>query len=120
MVFNNRDGLLRRPLSIALSLDGGGTWPHVRDLEPEADEDAVPIGETGEKWRRYSYPSVVQDPKSGYIHVAYTWRRRSIKHVGWLTEDWVKRGVTTGTFKGEEVRPEGGAAETTTASTGGD
>ena len=25
----------------------------------EADEDAVPIGETGEKWRRYSYPSVV-------------------------------------------------------------
>ena len=36
LVFNNRDGLLRRPLSIALSLDGGNTWPHVRDLEPEA------------------------------------------------------------------------------------
>ena len=110
LVFNNRDGLLRRPLSIALSLDGGATWPHVRDLEPNQEDDAVPIGETGEKWRRYSYPSIVQDPVSGYIHVAYTWRRRTIKHVGWLTEDWIKRGGTTGMFKGEGSGSEEGAA----------
>jgi len=32
---------------------------------------------------------------------ATTWRRRSIKHVGWLTEEWVKRGGTTGQFLGE-------------------
>ena len=35
MVFNNvRDPTLRWPLSVALSVDDGVTWPWVRDLEP--------------------------------------------------------------------------------------
>lgn len=35
MVFNNvRDATVRWPLSVALSVDDGITWPWVRDLEP--------------------------------------------------------------------------------------
>ena len=34
-------------LALALSLDGGDTWPHVRDLEPGGANDAVPRGDEG-------------------------------------------------------------------------
>jgi len=76
----------RSPLSIALSTDGGQTWPWIRDIET-----AVPNRSDGprNKSDEYSYPSVVQDEK-GWVYVAYTYRHQTIKIVR-FREDWIKR-----------------------------
>ena len=55
----------REKLNVALSLDGKA-WQKVLDLEDQPGE--------------YSYPAVIQTP-DGLVHVTYTYRRRSIKHV---------------------------------------
>lgn len=73
LVFNNENNA-RTPLNIALSVDDGRTWGKSLVLESNPGE--------------YSYPSVFQAP-DGMIHIIYTFRRYSIKHVelneGWLT-----------------------------------
>jgi alpha-L-rhamnosidase len=56
----------RTPLNVAIS-DDGKTWYATLVLEDS------PIGQ-------YSYPSVIQT-SDGLIHVVYTWRRETIKHV---------------------------------------
>jgi predicted neuraminidase len=55
----------RDRLSVALSADGR-SWRRILDLEDQPGE--------------YSYPAVIQTP-DGLVHVTYTYRRRSIKHV---------------------------------------
>jgi predicted neuraminidase len=55
----------RERLNVATSADGK-TWRKVLDLEDQPGE--------------YSYPAVIQTP-DGLVHVTYTYRRRSIKHV---------------------------------------
>ncbi len=65
----------RSPLHIARSTDGGNTWSTPIALESNPGE--------------YSYPSVVQT-SDGLIHVIYTYRRYSIKHVV-FNEDWLYR-----------------------------
>ncbi len=102
MAFNNSSkaspgGGLRKPLSVALSMDGGKTWPYVRDVEE---------GRTGygraEQARKdpgreeYSYPSILQT-RSGEILVAFTYRRQTIKVVS-ISENWIKHGGTDGEF----------------------
>jgi predicted neuraminidase len=52
-------------LNVALSTDGRN-WHKVLDLEDQPGE--------------YSYPAVIQTP-DGLVHVTYTYRRQSIKHV---------------------------------------
>jgi predicted neuraminidase len=73
LVFNNQDNA-RTPLHIALSTDEGRTWSEPIRLESNPGE--------------YSYPSVSQT-SDGRIHIIYTFRRYSIKHLemneGWLT-----------------------------------
>lgn len=69
LVFNNKRGWERTPLSVALSFNGGETWPSVRDL------DTLHL-DTGED--RYSYPSVIEGI-DGLLHITYTWRRQTIK-----------------------------------------
>jgi predicted neuraminidase len=73
LVFNNQDNS-RSPLHIVLSTDEGRTWGTPLVLETNPGE--------------YSYPSVLETP-DGKIHIIYTYRRYSIKHVeineGWLT-----------------------------------
>ncbi len=101
MAFNNsfvdRSGLrptggLRRPLSVALSEDGGKSWKHVRDLETgrpgygQAERDAKTPGR-----EEYSYPTIIERA-DGSIMVAYTFRRQTIKVVR-FTEDWIKHGA---------------------------
>lgn len=68
----------RDPLAIALSEDGGKTWPYKRDLE------------NGDPSYEYSYPTQYQS-SDGQIHVSYTYRRESIKYCI-VSEDWIKAG----------------------------
>ena len=63
----------RSPLSVAWSTDDGGTWAEPLKLEANPGE--------------YSYPCVTQS-QDGNIHVSYTFRRSSIKHVE-FNEDWL-------------------------------
>ncbi len=74
LVFNNQDHG-RSPLHIARSLDDGRTWSKPLELESNPGE--------------YSYPSIFQTP-DGKIHIIYTFRRYSIKHVE-MNEDWFTR-----------------------------
>jgi predicted neuraminidase len=55
----------RSKLNVATSVEGK-TWVKVLDLEDQAGE--------------YSYPAVIQTP-DGLVHVTYTYRRETIKHV---------------------------------------
>jgi predicted neuraminidase len=91
----------RKPLSIALSQDGGETWPWVRDIEtgnPAGQQKKV------QDWthEEYSYPSLLQDA-NGKINVAYTYSREAIKVVR-FDEEWIKQGNTEGKFKGDSPR----------------
>jgi predicted neuraminidase len=65
----------RSPLHIARSTDGGRTWSNPLQLESNPGE--------------YSYPSVFQT-SDDLIHVVYTYRRYSIKHVV-FNEEWLFR-----------------------------
>ena len=65
----------RSPLHIARSTDNGKTWSQPAMLESNPGE--------------YSYPSIMQTPE-GKIHVIYTYRRYSFKHVE-FSEDWLTR-----------------------------
>jgi predicted neuraminidase len=72
LVFNNQSDS-RTPLHIARSTDDGRSWSEPLKLETAPGE--------------YSYPSVLQT-RDGMIHVIYTFRRYSIKHVE-FNEDWL-------------------------------
>ena len=126
MLFNNLQGPFSRfPLTAALSLDEGATWPHLRDLEPaaaavgssrrrlrdqeeeEREEEQEEGGKEDEEedeegteggGGEYSYPSVIQS-RDGFIHISYTFRRESIRYAR-VTEEWIKKGATIGAFKG--------------------
>ena len=72
VVYNDSE-LNRTPLSIARSLDEGRTWETPLHLESNPGE--------------YSYPCVIPS-RDGKIHMTYTYRRYSIKHVE-FNEDWM-------------------------------
>jgi predicted neuraminidase len=105
----------RWPLSVALSVDGGRTWPWVRDVEGpnESSRGFVPDVVAGVDVRRlkeaflehlysYEYPSIIETP-DGVIHMSYTFRRRTIKYAA-FDEEWIKGGSTRGVFKGDQIR----------------
>lgn len=64
----------RTPLTVALSEDGGKTWPLLWDIQVE-DEAFY-----RSKGQQYSYPSIVAGP-DGWIHLAYSYLREAIKYV---------------------------------------
>ena len=72
MVFNDSE-TARTPLNIARSLDEGRTWETPLALESNPGE--------------YSYPCVIQS-SDGRMHITYTFRRYTIKHVE-LDENWL-------------------------------
>ena len=80
-------GTPRSPMTIALSEDGGKTWPYVRNLQ-EGDGSCMSNNSVEKKNRELSYPSVKQGA-DGRIHVTYTYFRQTIKYVC-VTEDWIK------------------------------
>jgi predicted neuraminidase len=63
----------RTPLCLALSEDDGKSWSHMRAIEDAPG--------------RFSYPTLTQSA-DGHIHVSYTFRRQSIKHVE-VNEAWI-------------------------------
>lgn len=75
LVFNNsKEG--RSNLSLALSYDGGKTWPHIKAIEDKPDHV-------------YAYPSMVQT-QDGLIHVVYAYEdHQNIAHFV-TNEEWIK------------------------------
>jgi predicted neuraminidase len=105
MAFNNSskssaNGGLRKPLSVALSLDEGKTWPYVRDIEEGRPGYGLAEQSPKEPGREeYSYPSIMQTD-DGEILVAFTYRRQTIKVVA-ISEDWIRQTSTKGEFTGQ-------------------
>lgn len=73
----------RDNLRLAVSTDGGQTWQRGATVADEAGAE-------------FSYPFLLQT-SDGMIHLAYTWKRQSIRHsefnVGWL-ESSLKKEAT--------------------------
>jgi predicted neuraminidase len=80
-------GTPRAPMSLALSEDGGRSWPFRRDVET-GDGHCLTNNSKDGLNRELSYPSVTQTA-DGALHLAYTHWRRAIRHVR-LDADWVK------------------------------
>lgn len=110
MAFNNIGSVVARaqpqvgprtPLSVALSEDGGKTWPWVRDIETgHPRRKQADRREAGGKGEEYSYPSILQN-EDGSIDVAFSYLRKTIKVVR-FDKRWIKGGNTIGTFKGNQ------------------
>lgn len=103
----------RWPMSVALSVDGGKTWPWVRDIDigQGIPQEPIPDMMAGTDVRHekqtffehlidYSYPSIIET-SDGTIHMAYTYRRRTIKYTA-FDETWIKQGTTLGFFTGDQ------------------
>ena len=74
VAYNDTDQSDRTPFNVIQSTDEGKTWEDIRVLEQD--------------WGEFSYPCIIQ-ASDGMIHLTYTYRRFSIKHVAfdeaWLT-----------------------------------
>ena len=81
-------GVPRAPMTLAISEDGGRTWPHKRNLEV-GDGYCMTNNSREQLNREYSYPSIKQGP-DGALHIAFTYFRQAIKYVR-VSEDWVRR-----------------------------
>ncbi len=80
-------GAPRAPLTLAISADGGRSWPWRRNLET-GDGYCMTNNSQQRLNREFSYPSILQTP-DGTLHIAYTYWRQAIKYVA-LVEDWVR------------------------------
>lgn len=80
-------GAPRAPMTLAISEDGGKTWPYKRNLEV-GDGYCMTNNSELQLNREYSYPSIKQTA-DGVIHIAYTFFRQKIHYVQ-LREAWVK------------------------------
>lgn len=80
-------GTPRAPMTLAISEDGGRTWPHKRNLEV-GDGYCMTNNSELQLNREYSYPSIKQTA-DGLIHIAYTFYRQKIRYVR-VREEWVK------------------------------
>lgn len=80
-------GAPRAPMTLAISPDGGRTWPWRRNLDVG---DGYCMSNNSEQKinREFSYPSVKQSA-NGDLHVTYTYFRQAIKYVQ-VTEAWVQ------------------------------
>jgi predicted neuraminidase len=79
LAFNNSP-TGRCPLSIALSEDGGKTWPYIQDLETDSTDGA-----------RYGYPGIIQ-AKDGSLYCSYTNRHGINIRVAHFDETWITNG----------------------------
>jgi hypothetical protein len=82
----------RKPLTVALSADGGNTWSAMRNVQlgtPNKSDDPsyAQLMKDVPGRDEYSYPSILQT-SDGSIYVAYTFRRQTIKVVR-FSESWI-------------------------------
>ncbi|WP_405826259.1 exo-alpha-sialidase [Streptomyces sp. NBC_00838] len=82
-------GAPRAPLTLALSADGGRSWPVRRDLET-GDGHCLTNNSRDRLNREFSYPTILQGP-DGTLHIAYTYWRQAIKYVR-VAPDWATGG----------------------------
>ena len=80
-------GAPRAPMTIAISPDGGKTWPWKKNLD-EGDGYCMTNNSQEKLNREFSYPTIKQGA-DGRLHVAYTYFRQAIKYVC-VTPEWVK------------------------------
>lgn len=83
-------GAPRAPMTIAISADGGKSWPWLRNLD-EGDGYCMTNNSLDKRNREFSYPSIKQGP-DGMLHIAYTYFRQAIKYVR-ISADWVKEST---------------------------
>jgi predicted neuraminidase len=72
-------GAPRAPLVLAITSDGGRTWPDRVEIET-GDGYCMTNNSTNRSNRELSYPSVHQT-RDGGLHVAFTYHRQAIKYV---------------------------------------
>ncbi|RZM02201.1 MAG: glycosyl hydrolase [Variovorax sp.] len=80
-------GAPRAPMTLAISADGGRTWPWRRNLD-EGDGYCMTNNSEAKLNREFSYPSVKQSA-DGRLHMSYTYFRQAIKYVV-ADEAWAK------------------------------
>lgn len=80
-------GTPRAPLTVAISEDGGITWPYKRNVEV-GDGYCMSNNSRKKVNRELSYPSI-KETEDGKIHLSFTYFRQYIKYVC-ITEDWIK------------------------------
>jgi predicted neuraminidase len=80
-------GAPRAPLTLAVSSDGGLTWPVRRNVE-EGDGYCLTNNSRDGLNHELSYPSLVQTA-DGQLHLAYTHFRQAVKHVQ-LAPSWLE------------------------------
>jgi len=82
-------GAPRAPMTLAISRDGGKSWPHQRNLD-EGDGYCMTNNSQQKLNREFSYPTIKQGI-NGELHIAYTYFRQAIKYVrvdeAWVTGD---------------------------------
>ncbi|WP_316501936.1 sialidase family protein [Klebsiella aerogenes] len=80
-------GAPRAPMTVAISADGGKSWPWMRNLDV-GDGYCMTNNSEQKLNREFSYPSIKQG-EDGNLHIAYTWYRQAIKYVR-VSPQWVK------------------------------
>ncbi len=80
-------GAPRAPMTVAISTDGGKSWPWQRNLD-EGDGYCMTNNSQEKLNREFSYPSIKQGA-DGTLHIAYTYFRQAIKYVR-VSPAWVK------------------------------
>ena len=66
-------------MTLAISADNGTTFPLRIDLD-QGSGHALSNNSSAGVNRELSYPSILQDGE-GYLHIAYTYHRRAIRHI---------------------------------------
>lgn len=75
----------RYPVTIALSEDGGNTWPYKRNLHPG---DHYCGEKNSQLNRRYEYPFIIQS-NDELIHAVYSYGTRIYIRYACFTEEWI-------------------------------
>ncbi|NIF21234.1 sialidase family protein [Candidatus Pantoea multigeneris] len=83
-------GAPRAPMTLAISTDGGQSWPWQRNLD-EGDGYCMTNNSQQKLNREFSYPSIKQGI-NGELHIAYTYFRQAIKYVR-VEESWATGGA---------------------------
>ncbi|TAG15521.1 MAG: glycosyl hydrolase [Rhodobacterales bacterium] len=72
-------GVPRAPMTLAISSDGGATFP-LRVKLDQSSGHALSNNSADGVNRELSYPSILQDA-DGRLHIAYTYHRRAIRYI---------------------------------------